>query len=66
MFDSYYSSPDIIIGKAEIFYSRKRNGWIVPGGILITDKIEAVNYACRLHDLLTQQTNIKKQKEIQK
>lgn len=63
MFDAHYLTHDIIIGKAEIFYSAKQEGWIIPGGKVIRDKVKAIQYACSLHDYIIQQSNFKTQKE---
>ena len=63
MFDIHYLTHNIIIGKAELFYVPHKRGWVTPGGIVIKDKIEAIKYACILHDYIIEQSNIKTQKE---
>lgn len=63
MLDNYYRTPNIIVGSAEIFFVPRHNGWIIPGGEIIKDVSQAVIYACKLHDLITQQSD-KKIKDI--
>lgn len=63
MIDLHYLTHNIIIGKAELFYVPLHKGWSAPGGIIITDKIQAINYACRLHDFIMYQTVLSNQKD---
>ena len=63
MIDLHYLTHNIIIGKAELFYVPHYKGWSTPGGTIITDKIEAINYACKLHDFIIQQTILSNQKD---
>lgn len=63
MIDLHYLTHNIIIGKAELFYVPVHKGWSTPGGTIITDKIEAINYACKLHDFIVKQSILANQKD---
>lgn len=52
MFDSYYTTKNIIVGKAELVYSIRNNGWMIPSGKVIKNQVDAIKYACKLNDLI--------------
>lgn len=49
---NFYDSENIIIGKAEMLYDKRKKAWIALGGIPITDRLEAVKYACLMADYM--------------
>lgn len=52
MFDKYYSTKNILVGKAELVYSTHNNGWMIPGGKVIKNQVDAIKYACKFNDLI--------------
>lgn len=50
MFDKYYSTKNILVGKAELVYSAHNNGWMIPGGRVIKNQVDAIKYACDFND----------------
>lgn len=56
---------DIIIGKAELPYVARREGWAIPGGTIIKNRSEAIRYACDLHDYIEIQV-VKKMTKLNK
>lgn len=49
---NFYDSENIIIGRAEMLYDKRKKAWIALGGIPITDRLEAVKYACLMADYM--------------
>lgn len=49
---NFYDSENIIVGKAEMLYDKRKKAWIALGGIPITDRLEAVKYACLMADYM--------------
>lgn len=52
MFDKYYTTKNILVGKAELVYSIHNNGWMIPGGKVIKNQVDAIKYACEFNDLI--------------
>lgn len=52
MFDKYYTTKNILVGKAELVYSIHNNGWMIPGGKVIKNQVDAIKYACKFNDLI--------------
>ena len=57
MLDSYYQTPNIIIGLAEVHYVPRLRGWIVSGGDVIKDVGQAMHYAYKQNELMQTQVN---------
>ena len=49
---NFYDSENIIVGRAEMLYDKRKKAWIALGGIPITDRLEAVKYACLMADYM--------------
>ena len=49
---NFYDSENIIIGRAEMLYDKRKKAWIALGGILITDRLEAIKYACKMAEYM--------------
>ena len=52
MFDRYYETKNILVGKAELVYSIHNNGWMLPGGSVVKNQVDAIKYACKFNDLI--------------
>lgn len=52
MFDKYYTTENILVGKAELVYSIHNKGWMIPGGKVIKNQVDAIKYACHFNDLI--------------
>ena len=49
---NFYDSENIIVGKAEMLYDKRKKAWMALGGVPITDRLEAVKYACLMADYI--------------
>ena len=49
---NFYDSENIIVGRAEMLYDKRKKSWIALGGVPITDRLEAVKYACKMADYM--------------
>ena len=49
---NFYDSENIIVGRAEMLYDKRKKAWIALGGIPITDRLEAVKYTCLMADYM--------------
>ena len=49
---NFYDSENIIVGRAEMLYDKRKKAWIALGGIPITDRLEAVKYACLMAEYM--------------
>lgn len=49
---NFYDSENIIVGKAEMLYDKRKKAWMALGGVPITDRLEAVKYACLMADFI--------------
>lgn len=49
---NFYDSENIIVGRAEMLYDKRKKAWIALGGMPIKDRLEAVKYACLMADYM--------------